>query len=78
MVKAYRKSWENYEARVIKVCDLYDLEFYQNLIDVYIAPWFGAFSDPLVIGVKHDPDEFVDTLTHELAYRDYLRPITNT
>ena len=70
VVKAYRKSWENYEARVIKgMCDLYDLEFYQNLIDVYIAPWFGAFSDPLVIGVKHDPDEFVDTLTHELLHR---------
>ncbi len=70
VVKAYRKSWEKYETRVLKgMCELYDLEFYQNLIDVYIAPWFGAFSDPLVIGVRYKPDEFVDTLAHELLHK---------
>src|SRR5919199_1161053 len=43
--------------------------FRQNIIDVYIAPWFHAFSDPLVIGVTKEPDVFVDTLTHELLHR---------
>ncbi len=70
VVSAYRKAWSTYEEKIVRgMCDLYDLEFYQNLIDVYIAPWFGAFSDPLVIGVKHEPDEFVDTLAHELLHR---------
>ena len=51
------------------MCDLLGLSFRQNVIDVYIAPWFGAFSDPLVIGVMREPDQFVDTLTHELIHR---------
>ena len=46
-----------------------ELSFRQNIIDVYIAPWFRAFSDPMVIGVMQDPDVFVDTLTHELIHR---------
>lgn len=45
------------------------LSFRQNIIDVNIAPWFHAFSDPMVIGVMQEPDVFVDTLTHELLHR---------
>lgn len=69
-VVAYNKAWKKYESDILTgVCELYDLEFYQNLIDVYIAPWFNAFSDPLVIGVIYTPDGFVDTLAHELLHK---------
>ena len=43
--------------------------FKQNVIDVYIAPWFRAFSDPLIVGVIYEPDLFIDILTHELLHR---------
>lgn len=45
------------------------MSFRQDIIDVYIAPWFTAFSDPMIIGVIHKPDLFVDILTHELIHR---------
>ncbi len=70
IVEAYSKEWKKYEKKILKgVHDLLGLEYRQNIIDVYIAPWFGAFSDPLVIGVANSPDEFVDTLIHELLHR---------
>jgi hypothetical protein len=49
--------------------EMLGLTFRQNIIDVYIAPWFNAISDPLVIGVSKSPSEFVDSLTHELLHR---------
>ena len=70
IVKAYQKAWNPKEKIILEaVCKLYGLSFRQNVIDVHIAPWFSAFSDPLVIGVKYTPDEFVDTLSHELLHR---------
>jgi hypothetical protein len=63
-VKQYQKAWQTYEKKILNgMCDLLGLSFRQNVIDVYIAPWFGAFSDPLVIGVMREPDQFVDTLS---------------
>ncbi len=70
IVAAYSKAWEPYEKRVLQgMCGLLDIEFKQNVIDVYIAPWFKGMSDPMVIGVTLKPDEFVDVLTHELLHR---------
>lgn len=69
-VASYQKAWEEYEKIILNgMCNLLDLEFKHNIIDVYIAPWFNAFSDPLVIGVTSEPDHFVDMLTHELLHR---------
>lgn len=51
------------------MCELLGLEFHQNTIDVYAAPWFRAFSDPMVVGVKFSDSEFVSALTHELLHR---------
>lgn len=66
----YQQAWRKYESAILKgLCDITGLEFRQNIIDVYIAPWFSAFSDPMVIGVMREPDEFVDVLTHELIHR---------
>lgn len=69
-VAEYNKAWKPYEKKVLNgLCDTLDLNFRQNIIDVYIAPWFRAFSDPMVIGVMQEPDLFIDTLTHELTHR---------
>mgnify|MGYP000046383494 CR=1 FL=1 len=66
----YKKAWKPYEKKILKgMCDLFGLEFRQNIIDVSIAPWFRAFSDPMVIGVIFSDEEFVVCLTHELLHR---------
>ena len=66
----YEKAWKPYEEKIIRgMCELLGLEFRQNIIDVNIAPWFRAFSDPMVIGVTYSPDRFVELLTHELTHR---------
>lgn len=69
-VKSYQKAWKPFEEKILtSICDVLDLRFNQNIINVYIAPWFFAFSEPLVIGVTRGSDEFIDTLTHELIHR---------
>lgn len=69
-VQAYQEAWLKYEKKIMKgLYNITGLQFRQNIIDVYIAPWFSAFSDPMVIGVMREPDEFVDVLTHELIHR---------
>lgn len=66
----YETAWKPYEKKIIEgMCELLDLEFRQNIIDVNIAPWFRAFSDPMVIGVKYTHERFVEILTHELIHR---------
>lgn len=66
----YQKAWRQYEKKIMEgMTDTLGLVFRQNTVDVYIAPWFRAFSDPMVIGVMQEPDLFVDTLTHELIHR---------
>ena len=69
-VGEYNKAWQPYEQKIlVGMTETLGLSFRQNIIDVYIAPWFRAFSDPLVIGVTKEPDIFVDILTHELLHR---------
>ncbi len=69
-VQSYQEAWKPLEDNIMtSMMDLLELEFRQNIIDVYIAPWFNAFSDPMIIGVMQEPDAFVDTLTHEIIHR---------
>lgn len=69
-VADYKKAWKPLEHKILTaMTDLLGLSFRQNIVDVHIAPWFNAFSDPMVIGVMKEPDEFVDILTHELIHR---------
>ncbi len=69
-VAAYQKAWSKRERIILEgMFKLTGLRFKQNIIDVYIAPWFAAFSDPMVLGIKYEPDRFVDVLTHELLHR---------
>jgi len=70
IVESYEKAWKPLENKVLSgMCEIIDLEFRQEIIDVYIAPWFKAISDPMVIGVTLETDEFIDVLTHELIHR---------
>ncbi len=70
IVSVYKKAWKPYESKIIHgTCEMLDLEFRQNTIDVNIAPWFYAFSDPMVIGVTYKPDRFIEVLTHEIIHR---------
>ena len=70
IVDSYCAAWESYEEKILRgMCEITGLTFRQNIIDVYIAPWFWAFSDPMVVGVTYKPDKFVDVLTHELLHR---------
>ncbi len=70
IVKGYQEVWLPNEQKIIHgMCEITGLEFRQNIIDVNIAPWFYAFSDPMVIGIKYKPDRFVEVLTHEIIHR---------
>ena len=70
VVASYQKAWRPYETKIMTgMCQTTGLQFEQNIINVYVAPWFSAFSDPLVVGITIAPDKFIDTLTHELLHR---------
>lgn len=70
IVAKYQTAWKPYEHKILEgMSETLGLTFRQNIIDVYIAPWFYAFSDPMVIGVTYDPNRFVEVLTHELLHR---------
>ncbi len=69
-VADYEEAWRPYADRILQaIQDVTGLKFRQNYIDVYIAPFFAAFSDPLVMGTRNEPDVFIDVLTHELIHR---------
>jgi hypothetical protein len=69
-VAAYTAAWQPFETKIMDgLHELTGLRFRQNIVDVYLAPWFNAMSDPLIIGVMREPDEFIDVLTHELIHR---------
>lgn len=70
IVNQYKNVWEPVETQILThICEQLGLQYRQNIIDVYIAPWFYAFSDPMVLGVTFTAEEFVDNLTHELIHR---------
>lgn len=67
----YHAWWSPHSHDILHgICDILDLEFRQNIIDVYVAPWFRPISDPLVIGPAfRSQDSLVNTITHELIHR---------
>ena len=70
-VEDYRQAWQSFEQKILRgMSELLGLSFRQNIIDVYITPYFiRDFSDPMVIGMRDQPDVFVDILSHELLHR---------
>jgi len=70
-VESYQKQWDALSQKILSgLREMTGLEFKQNVIDIYpIPPEMRAFSEPLVIGMHHDPDMTVDVITHELIHR---------
>jgi hypothetical protein len=69
IVKSYQEAWEPYGNKALAgMCEAVNLTFRKNVIDAHIAPWFGAFSEPLILGVRNSPYNFVNALTHELIH----------
>lgn len=66
----HEDAWRPYEQKILQgMCDIFGLEFRQNIIDIYVAPLRHAFSDPMMISTKHSPDEVVNVIAHELMHR---------
>lgn len=69
-VERYNRSWARYETEILTaMCEVLDLEFKQNIIDVYVAPFGNSFSDPMVISTKYKSERFIEVFTHEIAHR---------
>ncbi|MDB5162943.1 MAG: hypothetical protein JWN28_550 [Candidatus Saccharibacteria bacterium] len=68
-LEEFEKAWRPYEERLIKgMCELLNLEFRQNVIDIYAAPFTHSFSFPMFIATKYEPDRAIEVITHELLH----------
>lgn len=66
---AYEQAWTPYEDKLIHgMCDTLNMEFRQNIIDIYAAPFYNSFSFPLFIATKYDPDRAIEVIAHELLH----------
>lgn len=69
-IRRYYDAWHPYEVTILKaMCELTGLEFRQNIIDVYVAPFYYSFSDPLFLATKYESDRVIEILAHELIHR---------
>lgn len=69
-IERYKTEWKGYGENLLRgMCEKLGLHFCQNVIDVYIVGRAIPVSDPMVLGIRHKPDYFVDVLTHELLHR---------
>ena len=69
-VEIFNKSWAKYEEKILTaMCEVLGIEFKQNIIDAYVAPFGNSFSDPMVISTKYSGDRFIEVFTHEIAHR---------
>ncbi len=67
----YRQAWkEKAEIILPAMQELLGVTFYRPVIDAAVAPWtIGVgISNPLILDFRADPDEFIDSLTHELFH----------
>lgn len=69
-ISLFETEWKKYEEKILEsICRILGLEFYKKVIDVYIVGAYKkAFSTPMVISAKYEPDLFVDIITHELLH----------
>lgn len=70
-IEDYKKEWSKYETKILKgICRVLNLSFKRNVIDVYIVSGNPRqLSAPIIIKSGFNPDEFVDSLTHELIHK---------
>lgn len=68
--KAYEKAWRPVERKILKgMCDVLELEFHQNTIDIYVVGYARPISNPLVISSWYTPGQATHIITHELLHR---------
>ena len=69
-IENYKKEWSKYETKIVKgIYSVLNLKFKRDTIDVYIVSGNPRqLSSPIVIKSGFNPDEFVDSLTHELIH----------
>jgi hypothetical protein len=71
IVEKYDKWWSPFGEDILNgLCDILQLEYRQNIIDIYVAPWFSPISNPMVIGPAfHSQNALINTITRELIHR---------
>jgi hypothetical protein len=71
IAKKYANWWQPEGEAILRVmCEITGLRFRQNILDVYVAPWFYAFSSPMVLGVIFKTkDSLIGVVTHEIIHR---------
>ena len=78
-VKKYKEEWAKYENKILDgICKSLGLNFSQNIIDVRIVSGNDRqFSNPVVIKSGFEPDEFIESLSHELIHRLFSNNLQN-
>ena len=71
VAEKYQAWWQPHNDAILEgIQEITGLGFRQNIIDVHVAPWFYAISNPMVIGVIFKTeDELINVVTHELIHR---------
>lgn len=71
VAKKYEDWWRPHNDTILEgIQQITGLRFNQNIIDIHVAPWFYAFSSPLVIGVIFKTeDDIIRVISHELIHR---------
>lgn len=66
----FEELWRPHEEKIVQgMCTVFGLEFRQNVIDIYVAPFRNSFSDPMVVSTKTADERLVDVIAHELLHR---------
>lgn len=69
-VEIFQDGWRSVEKKLLSgMCEMLDLDFFQNAIDVHVVGYAKPFSNPLVLSSHYEADEAVDVVTHELIHR---------
>jgi len=70
-VDEYKQIWKKYGEAILRgIITFFDIEFYENVIEVYIVSKNPrGFSNPLILSSSYSEDAFIMTLTHELIHR---------
>ena len=69
-VKNYKTEWTKQGEEILQgICGTLNLDFQRNIIDVHVVSGIPrGFSEPIVVKSSFSPEEFVDTLSHELIH----------
>ncbi len=68
-IKEYSDAWHSKSKKILLgMQNIYELNFYRPVIDAIVAPFFRPMSQPIILNFRHEADQFIDVLTHELLH----------